>query len=160
MAGKKALSEKQLRAKWQREWRGKRDKIGATLYLSRSEIDILDWMVEQLMEQNPESPHVVGRPAAIRALLQDVMDRHKDDILEWAISAPEPADRARTFQKELGRRRRGPRYAEFQDLPRHRQQVIARNARSKSFAALREKRRKTHEAVTLKALQQAGDPDR
>jgi hypothetical protein len=159
MADGTSLSEKQLRAKWQREWRSRRDKIGATLYLSRSEIDILDWVVEQLMEQNPESPHVVGRPAALRALLQDVMEDHKEDILEWAVSAPEPEDRARVFQKELGRRRRGPRYSEFQNLPRHRQQTIARNARKKSLAAMREKRRKRGEALILKGLQQAADPD-
>lgn len=111
------------------------------------------------MEQNPESPHVVGRPAALRALLQDVMEDHKEDILEWAVSAPEPEDRARVFQKELGRRRRGPRYSEFQNLPRHRQQTIARNARKKSLAAMREKRRKRGEALILKGLQQAADPD-
>ena len=64
-------------------------------------------MVSQLMEQNPESPHVVGCPAAIRALLQDIMDQLKDDILEWAMTAPEPEERARVFQQELGRRRRG-----------------------------------------------------
>ena len=160
MTDEKPLSEKQLRAKWQREWRGKRDKIGATLYLSRSEADILDWMVSQLMEQNPESQHVVGRPAAIRALLQDIMDQFKDDILEWATTAPEPEERARVFQKELGRRRRGPRYSEYQSLPRHRQQAMARNARSKSLAALREKRRKQREAMTLQVLQHVSDPDR
>lgn len=160
MEDKKDLTEKQLRAKWQREWRGRRDKIGATLYLTRSEVDILDWMVEQLMEHDPDSPHVVGRPAAIRALLQDIMDQHKDDILEWAMSSPEPETRAREFQKELGRRRRGPRYAEFQSLPRHRQQTIARNARSKSLAELREKKRKRSEAVALKILQASHDPDR
>jgi hypothetical protein len=151
--------EKHLKAKWQREWRSRQDKIGATLYLTRSEVDILDWMVGQLMEHNPDSPQVVGRPAVIRALLQDIMDQHKDEILQWAMVAPEPEVRAREFQKELGRRRRGPRYAEFQGLPRHRQQTIARNARRKSLAALREKKRKGREAVVLKRIQSSHDPD-
>ena len=98
MANKKPLTEKQLKAKWQRE---RRDKVGATLYLTRSEIDILDWMVQRLMTEKPDSPHVVGRPAAVRALLHEVMDTHGDDIMAWAMTAPEPEVRAREFQKEL-----------------------------------------------------------
>jgi len=159
MTEQKSPSEKQLRARWQREWRKRQDKIGATLYLTRPEIDILDWMVEQLMEGEPESPHVVGRPAAIRALLQDVLDAHREEILAWSMEAPEPEIRARTFQIELGRRRRGPRHAEFQDLPRHKQQAIARAARARSLAAMREQRRKYTEAVTLKSVQKPSDPD-
>ena len=59
------------------------------------------------MEAKPDSPHVVGRPAAVRALLQEVMESHRDEVMSWAMSAPEPEVRAREFQKELGRRRRG-----------------------------------------------------
>ena len=151
--------EKALRAKWQREWRARRDKIGATLYLSRSEIDILDWMASRLMEENPESPHVVGRPAVIRALLSEVMDQHGDEIIAWSMAAPEPGNRAREFQKELGKRRRGPNYAEFQNLPRHRQQAIARTARNRSLAALREQRRLGREVEFLRTTLAGSDPD-
>lgn len=160
VADEKPLTEKQLRAKWQREWRQRRDKVGATLYLTRSEIDILDWLVAELMDGKPDSPHVVGRPAAVRALLQEVMDAHGDEIMAWAMTAPEPEVRAREFQKELGRRRRGPRYSEFQALPRHRQQSIARAARSRSLAAMREQKRKGREATLLQQHAAEFDPDK
>ena len=156
----KPLTEKQLKAKWQREWRERQDKTGSTLYLTRPEIDILDWMVTQLMEAKPDSPHVVGRPAAVRALLQEVMESHRDEIMSWAMSAPEPEVRAREFQKELGRRRRGPRYAEFRALPKHRQQAIARAARGRSLAVVREQKRKGREALLLHEHTAQFDPDR
>lgn len=76
------------------------------------------------------------------------------------MKAPEPEVRARDVLKELGRRRRGPRYSEFQALPRHRQQSIARAARSRSLAAMREQRRKGREATMLQEHAAEFDPDK
>ena len=45
--------QKARRAEWQRRWRANSDKIGATIYLTRLEVDVLDCLAEQLMEHDP-----------------------------------------------------------------------------------------------------------
>ena len=155
----KTSTTKAYRAEWQRRWRQNADKIGATLYLTRVEIDVLDWLAEQLIANDAESTHVVGRPAAVRMLLEQVMEEHGEAIQLWAENAAEPAERSQFYKQELGRRRRGPRHDEFKSLPREQQQAQARAARKKAMAKHREKNRQRQEAMTMHLLN-TDDPDR
>jgi len=116
-----------LQAKWQRRWRTESGKTGATIYLNRHEIDILDWLAHRVMDADPR-PEAVGRPAALRHFLAEIEEDHADEIAAWALAAPEPAERASFYQQELGRRRRGPQRAKYEHLSRVEQQRIARRA--------------------------------
>jgi hypothetical protein len=133
-----------LNAKWQRKWRSESGKIGATIYLNRHEIDILDWLAHRVMDADPR-PDAVGRPAALRRLLAEIEEDHADEIAAWALAAPEPAERASFYQQELGRRRRGPQRAKYEHLSRAQQQRIARRA----MARIRNEARRHDEAKLL-----------
>jgi hypothetical protein len=131
-------------AKWQRQWRTESGKIGATIYLNRHEIDILDWLAHRVMKADPR-PAAVGRPAALRRLLAEIEADHGDEIATWALVAPEPAERASFYQQELGRRRRGPQRAKYEHLSRAEQQRTARRA----MARIRNETRRRDEAMLM-----------
>jgi hypothetical protein len=129
---------------WQRKWRSESGKIGATIYLNRHEIDILDWLVHRVMDADPR-PEAVGRPAALRRLLAEIEEEYADEIAAWALAALEPAERASFYQQELGRRRRGPQRAKYEHLSRIEQQRIARRA----MARIRNEARRRDEAKLM-----------
>ena len=141
-----------LQAKWQRKWRSESGKIGATIYLNRHEIDILDWLAHRVMDADPR-PDAVGRPAALRRLLAEIEDDHGDEIAAWALAAPEPAERASFYQQELGRRRRGPQRAKYEHLSHVEQQRIARRA----MARIRNEARRHGEAKLMHDAEQPED---
>ena len=138
-----------LQTKWQRKWRSESGKIGATIYLNRHEIDILDWLAHRVMDSDPR-PEAVGRPAALRRLLAEIEEDHGGEIAAWALAAPEPSERASHYQQELGRRR-GPQRAKYEHLSRAEQQRIARRA----MARIRNEERRRKEAATLHDRQDA-----
>ena len=136
--------DEKLQTKWQQKWRSESGKIGATIYLNRHEIDILDWLAHRVMDADPR-PEAVGRPAALRRLLAEIEEDHGDEIAAWSIAAPEPAERASFYQKELGRRRQGPQRAKYEHLSRVEQQRIARRA----MARIRNEARRRDEAKLM-----------
>ena len=144
MAGGLMKRDEDLQTKWQRKWRSESGKIGATIYLNRHEIDILDWLAHRVMDADPR-PEAVGRPAALRRLLAEIEEDHGDEIAAWALAAPEPAERASFYQQELGRRRRGPQRAKYEHLSRVEQQRIARRA----MARIRNEARRRDEAQLM-----------
>jgi hypothetical protein len=148
-------TEKYLQAQWQRKWRSESGKYGATLYLNRHEIDILDWFAMQIVMAADPRPEAVGRPAALRRLLAEIEEDHADDIAAWAIAAPEPAERGSIYQRELGRRRQGPQRAKFEHLPREQQQRIARRA----MARIRNEARRRDEAKAMHGQREAEEGD-
>jgi hypothetical protein len=142
--------DESLQARWQQKWRKESGKTGATIYLNRHEIDILDWLAHRVMDADPR-PEAVGRPAALRRLLAEIEEDHGDEIAAWALAAPEPAERASFYQQELGRRRRGPQRAKYEHLSRAEQQRIARRA----MARIRNEARRRDEA---KLMQEHSEP--
>jgi hypothetical protein len=136
--------DENLQATWQQRWRTESGKIGATIYLNRHEIDILDWLAHRVMDADPR-PEAVGRPAALRRLLAEIEEDHADEIAAWALAAPEPHERASFYQQELGRRRRGPQRAKYEHLSRAEQQRIARRA----MARIRNEARRSSEAKLM-----------
>jgi hypothetical protein len=147
-------TEKDLQSLWQRKWRSESGKFGATLYLNRHEIDILDWLAHRVMDSDPR-PEAVGRPAALRKLLAEIEDDHGDEIAAWALAAPEPSERASFYQQELGRRRRGPQRAKYEHLSHTEQQRIARRA----MARIRNEARRTDEARAMHRQREAEEGD-
>jgi len=142
--------EKATRREWQRRWRSENGKIGATIYLNRHEIDILDWVAFQLMAED-KTPQAVGRPAALRAMLAEFETRYADEIASWALAAPPPEKRASFYQAEIGRRRRGPNRAKYVDISEaERLRIIHRWQ-----ARLRNERRRSGEAGLLHAVREA-----
>jgi hypothetical protein len=139
--------DKNLTAQWQQKWRAESGKTGATIYLNRHEIDILDWLAHRVMDADPR-PEAVGRPAALRRLLAEIEEDHTDEIAAWALAAPDPAERASFYQQELGRRRRGPQRAKYEHLSRDEQQRIARRA----LARIRDEARRREEATLMHDL--------
>jgi hypothetical protein len=139
--------DKNLTAQWQQKWRAESGKTGATIYLNRHEIDILDWLAHRVMDADPR-PEAVGRPAALRRLLAEIEEDHTDEIAAWALAAPDPAERASFYQQELGRRRRGPQRAKYEHLSRDEQQRIARRA----LARIRNEARRREEATLMHGL--------
>jgi hypothetical protein len=136
---------KELQAEWQRKWRSESGKYGATLYLNRHEIDILDWFALMVVMPNDPRAEAVGRPAALRRLLREIEEDHADEIAAWALAAPEPSERGSIYQRELGRRRRGPQRDKYEHLSREQQQRIARRA----MARIRNERRRLDEAKSM-----------
>jgi hypothetical protein len=136
--------DENLQTKWQQRWRTESGKSGATIYLNRHEIDILDWLAHRVMDSDPR-PEAVGRPAALRRLLAEIEEDHGDEIAAWALAAAEPSERASFYQQELGRRRRGPQRAKYEHLSRAEQQRIARRA----MARIRNETRRRDEAKTM-----------
>jgi hypothetical protein len=129
---------KSLRAEWQRQWRATSGKIAVTIYLTGLEVELLDWQAWQLMGEDPR-PEAVGRPAALRSLLNKLVTDHSDAISEWAQRAPpSPEERASFFRRELGQRRRGTQREKYEHLPRAEQQRIKQQAK----ARLREEERR------------------
>jgi hypothetical protein len=147
-------AEKDLQAQWQRKWRSESGKFGATLYLNRHEIDILDWLAYRVMSADPR-PEAVGRPAALRRLLAEIEDDHGDEIAAWALAAPEPAERGSIYQRELGRRRQGPQRVKYEHLSRDEQQRVARRA----MARIRNQQRRTDEARFMHGQREAEEGD-
>jgi hypothetical protein len=141
------VKDKNLTAQWQQKWRAESGKTGATIYLNRHEIDILDWLAHRVMDADPR-PEAVGRPAALRRLLAEIEEDHTDEIAAWALAAPDPAERASFYQQELGRRRRGPQRAKYEHLSRDEQQRIARRA----LARIRDEARRREEATLMHDL--------
>jgi hypothetical protein len=138
-------TEKDLTAQWQRKWRSDSGKFGATIYLNRHEIDILDWFAMQFVMPNDPRPEAVGRPAALRRLLAEIEEEHPDEIAAWALAAPDPAERGSIYQRELGRRRQGPQREKYEHLSRAEQQRIARRA----MARIRNEARRRDEAQAM-----------
>jgi hypothetical protein len=149
-------TEKYVQAQWQRKWRSESGKYGATLYLNRHEIDILDWFALQIVMPADPRPEAVGRPAALRRLLAEIEEDHGDEIAAWALAAPEPAERGSIYQRELGRRRQGPQREKYEHLSRAEQQRIARRA----MARIRNEARRRDEAESMhrqRAAEEAED---
>jgi hypothetical protein len=146
--------DENLQADWQRKWREGSGKIGATIYLNRHEIDILDWLAHRVMDADPR-PEAVGRPAALRRLLAEIEEDHGDEIAAWALAAPEPSERASFYQQELGRRRRGPQRAKYEHLSRAEQQRIARRA----MGRIRDQARRRDEAKLMHAERERMEED-
>lgn len=120
---------KELKALWQRTWR--QGKLPITMFLTHDEVDVLDWFAYRLLRGDRKSHEVVGRPAALRALLATLADEHKDAIVRWKRNAPAPDERGVFFKEELGRRRRGTFYETYQHLSREEQQQRVRKMRGK-----------------------------
>jgi hypothetical protein len=91
----------------------------------------------------------------LRRLLNELERDHGDEIAAWAIAAPSPEERASFYHRELGLRRRGPRRAEYEHLPRAEQQRIARRA----MARIRNEARRRDEARTMHEQREAEEGD-
>jgi hypothetical protein len=119
---------KSLRAEWQRKWRATGDRTAVTIYLTRFEMDVLDYLVWERMREDPR-PEAVGRTSALGSLLSEFVDRRRDKVAPWAQGAADPKERASFYHRELGKRRQGPQRGKY-ELPTEWEQ-LKREAQSR-----------------------------